>query len=32
MIGEAWRKVFPGNKGANGQNVEKVFVTGNHDF
>ena len=32
MIGEAWQKVFPGNKGANGQNVEKVFVTGNHDF
>ena len=32
MIGEAWRKIFPGNKGLNGNHVEKVFVTGNHDY
>ena len=32
MMGDAWRKVFPENKGADGRHVEKVFVTGNHDF
>lgn len=32
MVGDAWRKVFPGNKGADGRHVEKIFVTGNHDF
>ena len=29
--GDAWRKVFPGNKRPDGGHVEKVFVTGNHD-
>ena len=31
MVGAAWRKVFPENRGADGRAVEKVFVTGNHD-
>lgn len=31
MVGAAWRKVFPENKGADGRKVEKVFITGNHD-
>ena len=29
--GDAWRKIFPGNKRPDGGHVEKVFVTGNHD-
>ncbi len=32
MLGAAWRKVFPGNKAPDGRHVEKVFVTGNHDY
>jgi predicted phosphodiesterase len=31
-LGEAWEKVFPGNKGADGRHVEKLFIYGNHDF
>ena len=31
MVGAAWRKVFPEDKGPDGRHVEKVFVTGNHD-
>lgn len=31
MVGAAWRKVFPENKGVDGRPVEKVFITGNHD-
>ena len=31
MVGAAWRRVFPGNRGEGGRTVEKVFVTGNHD-
>ena len=31
MVGAAWRKVFPGNRGEGGRPVEKMFVTGNHD-
>ncbi|MBR4653439.1 MAG: metallophosphoesterase [Kiritimatiellae bacterium] len=27
-----WDKVFPGDKGADGRHVEKLFVTGNHDL
>lgn len=27
-----WRKVFPGNKTADGHEVAKLFVTGNHEF
>lgn len=28
----AWEKVFPGGKAPDGRSVEKVFVTGNHDW
>ena len=31
MVGAAWRKIFPEDKGQDGRHVEKVFVTGNHD-
>lgn len=30
-VGEAWDRVFPGNKGSDGRTVEKLFVNGNHD-
>lgn len=30
-VGEAWYRVFPGNKGSGGRAVEKLFVYGNHD-
>lgn len=29
--GEAWKRVFPGNRGKDGKPVEKLFVYGNHD-
>lgn len=31
LVGDTWRRVFPGNKRPDGGHVEKVFVTGNHD-
>jgi hypothetical protein len=31
-MAEAWRSVFPGDRGANGEKVERLFVTGNHDL
>ena len=31
-VGEAWRTVFPGNRAPDGRKVEKLFVTGNHDW
>ena len=31
-VGNVWRKVFPGNRRADGGKVEKVFVYGNHDI
>jgi predicted phosphodiesterase len=31
-IAGAWEKVFPGNRAPDGRTVEKVFVTGNHDW
>ena len=31
MMG-AWNRVFPNNRGKNGRKVEKVFITGNHDW
>jgi len=31
-VGDAWRRVFPNGKRPDGANVEKVFVTGNHDI
>ncbi len=32
MVGYAWRKMFPDNMDPDGRHVEKVFVTGNHDY
>ena len=32
MLGAAWRKMVPGNKAPDGRHVEKIFVTGNHDY
>ena len=32
MLGAAWRKMFPDDKAPDGRHVEKVFVTGNHDY
>ena len=29
---DAWRKVFPMDRGIDGRRVERLFVTGNHDF
>jgi len=29
--GAVWQRVFPGDKGADGKMVEKMFVRGNHD-
>lgn len=31
-IGDAWRKVFPGDCGKNGGKVAKLFIAGNHDW
>ena len=31
-VAEAWYSVFPGDKYPDGRPVEKVFVTGNHDW
>ena len=31
-VAAAWEKVFPGNRAPDGRHVEKVFVTGNHDW
>lgn len=31
-IARAWEAVFPGNRAPDGRTVEKVFVTGNHDW
>ena len=31
-VGETWRRVFPGDRRPDGEHVEKIFVTGNHDF
>ena len=31
-VGETWRRVFPGDKRPDGEHVEKIFVTGNHDI
>ena len=30
-VDETWRRVFPGDKRPDGEHVEKIFVTGNHD-
>lgn len=31
-VGEAWGRVFPGNRAPDGRTVEKLFVYGNHDL
>ena len=31
-VAEAWEKVFPHGKGAEGRPVHKLFCTGNHDY
>ena len=31
-VAAAWWKVFPGNKAPDGRHVERVFITGNHDW
>lgn len=31
-VADAWYSVFPGDRAKDGRKVEKVFVTGNHDF
>jgi len=31
-VAEAWHSVFPGDKGADGRKVEKLFIYGNHDM
>ena len=30
-VGAIWRKVFPDNRGKDGEKVEKLFILGNHD-
>lgn len=32
LVAETWRRVFPGNRGADGRQVVPLFCTGNHDF
>lgn len=32
LVGQAWDKVFPDNRAADGRHVEKIFITGNHEF
>ena len=32
MVADSWYSVFPDDKGEGGHPVEKIFVTGNHDF
>ena len=31
-VAAAWWQVFPGNKAPDGRHVERVFITGNHDW
>ena len=31
-VKDAWDKVFPGDRGADGRPVQRLFVTGNHDW
>jgi len=31
LVGDTWYRVFPGDKRPDGEHVEKIFVTGNHD-
>jgi len=31
-VGRAWDKIFPNDRASDGHRVEKLFVTGNHDY
>ena len=31
LVADTWNKVFPGDRGADGRHVEKLFIYGNHD-
>ena len=31
-VADAWFRVFPDDRGADGRKVERVFITGNHDW
>lgn len=31
-VADAWNKIFPGGRGAEGRLVQKLFCTGNHDY
>ncbi len=31
-VAETWSKVFPRDRGADGRPVQKLFITGNHDY
>ena len=31
-MADVWNEVFPGDRGANGEKVARLFVTGNHDL
>ena len=31
LVGDAWKEIFPNNKGIDGAHVEPVFIYGNHD-
>lgn len=31
-VADAWWKVFPGSKAPDGRHVERIFITGNHDW
>lgn len=31
-VAEAWERIFPNNRGASGERVEKLFIFGNHDM
>ena len=32
VVAQTWNKVFPGNRRSDGVQVEKLFITGNHDI
>ena len=31
-VADAWFRVFPNDRGADGRKVERIFITGNHDW
>ena len=31
LVADTWNRVFPGDRGADGRHVEKLFIYGNHD-